>query len=149
MPGIPEVPGAEWLDLATEADLERAERVMQEADRAEAEQPLPAEVDLFGEPTGQGISRRKMASMRNEVAYFRRKASIAGMHPMDFALHNLAYYQAKGDYEKSTPIALALLPYFCPRLSAMSVQAPAGSGGVVRFTWEAAESAPELTGPVA
>jgi hypothetical protein len=135
------------LRLPTEADLDRAEADLRRREAAEAAQPMPAEIDLFGERTMDVASRRKMESARNQLAFCRRKYALVGINPIDIAFHNCMRAQAAGDYDKATEIALALAPYFAPRLSAMAVQAPAGSNGVMRFTWEAAEAAPEAGGP--
>ena len=124
------------LRLPTEADLDRAEREMQQRDEAEARLPLPGDVDLFGDKVLDEVSRRRMQSARNQLSYCRRKYALVGINPLDVIMHNIMRWQAEGDFDKATAAAIAVAPYFAPRLSAVAMQVPAAGGGVIRFTWE-------------
>lgn len=131
---------SDWLasPLASEADLDTAERQAEQMEQAEGRQPLPAAVDLFGEAVDE-VSRRKMASARMDLTRFRRRMSLAGIHPLDVMARCMLRAYEDGDYEKAHQRACDLAPYMAPRLSVIATPgaalAPSGAG-LVRFTWE-------------
>jgi len=138
----------DWLEtpLATEADIDAAERQAELEDQAHARLPIPADVDLFGESLADEVSRRKIASARNDVRNFRRRMALAGVSPLDVMARCMLRAYEDGDYDKAHERARDLAPYLAPRLSVIAspaaVLTPSGAAGAVRFTWEAAESLP-------
>src|SRR5262245_22973747 len=133
-------PGAvEWLDsrMASEADLDAAEVKLQKMERAEECQPLPLDVDLFGEKVDKA-TRRKIKSARQELSHFRRKAALAGIGPLDVMFRIMLRKYERGDMDGAFACAKELAPYMAPRLSAMAIpqMQPGAGGGTVRVTWE-------------
>ena len=136
--------------IATEAELDAAEAAA--ALEAAAEARLPQEVprDLFGDKLDTTTTKgRKIQSAREAVRWFRRKMQLAGVHPLDVMARGMLEAVERGDWDKAHARAADLAPYMAPRLSVIATPGagPVQGGGVVRFTWEAGEQAPQLEGP--
>lgn len=123
--------------MRTESELDAYNVEQRARARAEALQPLPPLVDLFGNPVDR-ISRRKMKSRRNEVKAFARRVLEFGVTPQDVLYREMLRAVERDERDKAVEIAAILLPYSLPRLAAIGVaMPPTGSGaGRVAFTWE-------------
>jgi hypothetical protein len=105
---------------------------MMDDDETLAAEPL---LDLFGEPVTRE-QRRVRRSRRREAARFWAESKARGRIPpegvLDYYMH--AAMQA-GDKEMAVRIAIALLPYRLPRLTAVMVAPPGVEAPRLRLAW--------------
>jgi hypothetical protein len=105
-----------------------------EADNLPTLEPEPL-LDLFGAP----ISRQERKTRRNrrrEASRFWAESQARGRVPpealLDYYMH--AAHEA-GDKEMAIRIAIALLPYRLPRISAVMIAPQGGNAPRLRIAW--------------